>query len=187
MHKVFNIDWFGPTLCSYLNDTDALSLSTTTPTLKHVQLLHNVEHSETWEEGRRFPGYHQQGNADKWQALNLQNFRCHTVFLDMIWNDQGWGNQKGMFFIVDNNGSGGIDKKDGITILPAHVPHDYQRNPPCVVASTSKPAPHHSTRLRLSFQPKSDTTYSLWIRAGGGGGHSLEIRNCHVHILENVF
>lgn len=113
-------------------------------------------------------------SALRWQPLAFDSppSRLHTVFLACNWNDQGWGNRKGMLSVVRG------DKR---------APGDYQRWPKHVVAGR-EPAPHALTPLRLSFRPESDPAggwqpYHIAVRVGGGGGHSLHVRDLVVREL----
>ena len=41
------------------------------------------------------------------------------------------------------------------------------------------------TRVLLAF-PVLDDEYSLWVRVGGGGGHSVQIAECDLYVLEHL-
>jgi hypothetical protein len=86
-----------------------------------------------------------------------------------------------MMFVVDNNGSGGVDSS-GVG-LPARAPSNFEACPPCVVVFSNSAAEHFESPLRLTFKAKN-TTYSLWQSAGGGGGHQLAVRRCAITVLE---
>ncbi len=80
----------------------------------------------------------------------------HTITLETYWRDQGWGNRKGTLFIVANEStSSNVDFSSGRLV------------------HTSPIADHSIQRLRMTFRPKQDEKYHLWIHVGGHGGHEL--------------
>lgn len=85
--------------------------------------------------------------------------RAHTVRLDFLWRDQGWGNRKGALCVVRGSGS---------------APDDWEAHGPHVLAAL-EPAPHTLTRGVLAFPVPAGETLSLWAKVGGGGGHSLTV------------
>jgi len=77
-----------------------------------------------------------------------------------LWRDQGWGNRKGFIWIVES------DKGTTPVFSAANV-----------VAKPSTTAEHSWKDLYLYFLTKPNKQYHLWIRVGGGGGHSLHVAN----------
>ena len=84
-----------------------------------------------------------------------------------LWNDQGWGGQKGMLSVVRD---GGI------------APDDYAPWSPDVMCG-KEPAPHVETSEYMEFRPRAGEGYAIWYRVGGGGGHELIIHRIEVHRL----
>lgn len=179
VNNVFNQDWFPLTIVSYLKAFEALAFSSTTSSLRCVRLK-DIEDPPNWERDHTWRNSASQYSANFWQTISLQK-EYHTVYLCMRWKDQGWGNRKGAVSIVDNNSNGG-QLPDG-TLLPARAPNDFKPCGPCVLDLIT-PAPHNMGPLRLSFSPKAGGSYSLWARAGGGGGHSLFVEDCKLVALE---
>ena len=98
----------------------------------------------------------------------------------MTWQDQGWGNRKGMVFVVETLPS---DPTEGPQ--KPRAPGDYMPIPMCVVAMAQQCAPHVAEELHLSFRVKKKAEYALWYRVGGGGGHRLAISDCRVFLVEH--
>lgn len=90
--------------------------------------------------------------------------RVHSVVIDGVWRDQGWGNCKGMAYIVSNAAGSFRGRR---------------------VAQTARTAGHNPTDFRMAFLVDSlrDHQYSFWCKAGGGGGHSLCISHAHVRLV----
>ena len=112
-------------------------------------------------------------------------------FVSVRWCDQGWGNQKGMVSVVETaaaerqpaaEAAAEAAAQDDKSTLAA--PGDYKPWGAWVVAG-KEPAPHRMEPLRLSFPVRRGARYALWYRVGGGGGHSLRIENCSVHVVEH--
>ena len=205
-------EWFPAHVANLLSPTEALTFAAGAKCTRAVR-LRDVPLPTGWESGRQWDGPGNVYEASKWQSLagNSETSGAlpqgggtpppsapalkrlpssdgqgdaggtHTTFVSLLWRDQGWGNRKGMVSVVDENGTAG-DGPDGQP-LPARAPNDYKAWGPCVVAG-AEPAPHQQERLRLAFRPKKGGSYALWYRAGGGGGHRLEIQGCTVKALE---
>ncbi len=160
--------WFIMEVAHFLSATEALTLAACCSSFRRLRLREIMP--ENWEVSisRTNPShiYH----AYFWQCLPIPQ-NSHTAFIRLLWNDQGWGNRKGMISIVDD------------TLAPAHAPGDAEKRPSCVVAK-AEPAPHDEQPLKLAFRPKNEKSYSIWYRVGGGGGHSLTISGCHLFVLE---
>jgi hypothetical protein len=84
----------------------------------------------------------------------------HTVVLETMWKDQGWGNYKGTLFIVAYDSNCSIDDRN-----------QFSRGR---VVRTSPLARHEENLLRMEFRPRSGEIYRLWMYVGSGGGHRLE-------------
>jgi len=91
----------------------------------------------------------------------LMKNRVHTVLLRGMYQDQGWGNQKGRFYIVASGAGFGHR-----------------------VVATSPLANHGETALKLEFNTvDDDATYTLWYKVGGGGGHTLTLANLTMQLI----
>jgi len=44
-------------------------------------------------------------------------------------------------------------------------------------------APHQESQLFATFVPRDNEIYHLWYEVGGGGGHELFVKNCHVYTI----
>lgn len=103
-----------------------------------------------------------------WQTLPTVS-NAHSILIKGNWNDQGWGNRKGMISVVAKDGK---------------APDDYESWSDLVVCG-KEPAPHSFESLSLSFYPVDDMQpYKIWLRIGGGGGHYLRVRNFSVRVLQ---
>ena len=95
--------------------------------------------------------------------------RTHSVCVQCIWRDQGWGNLKGRLYIVEhsasNHNSNGGRFGNGVMVAISPI------------------ASHFETACKLWFSPKSDHTYKLWYSVGGGGGHELLVDHLTVTTL----
>ena len=118
-------------------------------------------------------------SVDSEEGIAGGAFECH---LTMTWQDQGWGNRKGMVFVVETLPS---DPTEGPQKPRAPGDHMPTPIPPCVVAMAPQCAPHFAKELRLSFRVKKKAEYALWYRVGGGGGHRLVISDCRVFLVEH--
>ena len=79
--------------------------------------------------------------------------RVHSVILQGRWRDQGWGNRKGQVHLMAKRG-----------------------NEPTRIVFESEIANHMDDDLRIVFHLVENEEYSLNIKVGGGGGHSLHIK-----------
>mmetsp|Transcript_25123 Transcript_25123/g.50072 ORF Transcript_25123/g.50072 Transcript_25123/m.50072 type:complete len:190 (-) Transcript_25123:49-618(-) len=170
------------TISSFLSLPDALHFSVTSKTAvpsmsSSPVALASTDH--TWGYHTRLEGTSQLHDAERyspylWQNLPLASLATiHSVRITGKWRDQGWGNKKGMISVTKNG-------------TPA--PNDYSKWHPNVVCGL-EPAPHDETSFTLTFTPDaSATTYDIYCRVGGGGGHSLQVHSvsavAYCHDLE---
>jgi hypothetical protein len=97
--------------------------------------------------------------------------RVHSCQLHFTWSDQGWGNRKGMVYVVarlpqKQNDADATDDQDDL----------YGGK---IIAQSSESAPHEVKSSFLSFHtwPCSESVeYYMFVSAGGGGGHVLQFR-----------
>lgn len=63
------------------------------------------------------------------------------------------------------------------------APNDYAKWPECVVAGI-EPTPHEWGEVKLTWAVRRGERYFLWVRIGGGGGHTLELKDMTLHALQ---
>ena len=153
-----------PTIAAYLDPVDALALDACGKETRCVALAAPVLVSG---EPRSWHGSLDGYEAKEW--LELPRFdRAHSCAIAFLWKDQGWGNRKGMLSVVEEGGK---------------APGDYAQWAPEVVAGL-EPAPHELTRDVVSFRVRPGVrSYRLWVRVGGGGGHSLSVIKVQATVL----
>lgn len=152
--------WFVPHLvATCLDATDALRLAATCRLHRVVRLGSPLAGTTPKCEWRNPASRYE---PHTWQSLQLPEGRVHTLFVKCMWRDQGWGNKKGMLSVVTAGGK---------------APNDYCPWGPAVKCG-KEPAPHDESRLTMSFKPDDgERRYDVCARAGGGGGHSLHVRD----------
>lgn len=158
-------DWLSPYLANILDAKDALCFAATCRLARVVCLgnaLDGVDGSARWNNSSSAYAPHY------WQSFQLPT-RTHTALVHCKWHDQGWGNRKGMLSVVKRGGK---------------APNDYCKWS-ADVRCGAEPAPHDEAPLRLRFRPVDDEPleYDLCARAGGGGGHSLSVKDLVVRPL----
>ncbi|GMH61572.1 hypothetical protein TrLO_g9905 [Triparma laevis f. longispina] len=132
----------------------------------------DVELEETASDFNNHPssGY----AAFVWQSFEFppssSRHLIHHCTIDASWKDQGWGNRKGMLSVVKD---GGV------------APGDSCPSGSDVVAS-KQPAPHKWEPIQLTFTCNPESSYRLWVRIGGGGGHALFFRSTTVTAYEFI-
>ena len=162
--------WLAPCIAAQLPAKDALAFAAVCRDCRVVRLappLKLKETKQTWHNpSSRY-------SAHEWQDLPLDantRRRAHSVLLKCRWQDQGWGNRKGMLSVVAEGGT---------------APNDYTRWSEKVLAG-AEPAPHDQQPLALSFRAPEGAELppcKLFARAGGGGGHSLTVSQLCVRAL----
>ena len=182
--EILEQGWLAPLIVQQLPPAEALRFAAASRTCRVVRLRSpksGLEASRTWHNSSS------QYCPHEWQKLRINEHSIHTVLLRCMWKDQGWGNRKGMLSVVAEGGQ---------------APNDYQQWSPAVMCGM-EPAPHDWEHCHLRFCPQpiddalqlhssfvsrldSQRTYTLYARAGGGGGHSLSIKDLTVRVLEFV-
>ena len=103
-------------------------------------------------------------NDDKfhlWVELPLPlREKLHSVHLNAMFRDQGWGNRKGRVVITSDV-------------------HDLTPN----IEVNSGLAQHSASQLNLEFKVQPGKKYYLMYMVGGGGEHSLHVRNIKLKFL----
>lgn len=117
------------------------------------------------------------GNGDDFfETLTIpMAFPCRTtrtVRFSCVWRDQGWGNRKGRVAII-------ASRTDDT--MPGRIPESDLNVHGQLVSYTSEVAGHHAENLVLTFCPKPNEKYTLYMKAGGGGGHQLHLEQVLVH------
>ncbi|CAB9505710.1 expressed unknown protein [Seminavis robusta] len=160
--------------CFLVRD-DLVSLALTSPTIYQHLSIGSVNHpaDQQGPNHNNDPGvvFNDRfgcgwGYAAKLQSVaTFANRPIHSVQVSFRWRDQGWGNQKGMARIVAVNAD--------------NTSH-------CQVSCTHSAgiAPHEETEQKsMCFMPLAGMEYFLQVRVGGGGGHSLHLKNIQQHYI----
>ena len=118
-------------------------------------------------------------NWHRFFRIPVLNKRVHSLRLECIWRDQGWGNRKGECRIVAYPVG---------TEVPDEVQHTENLSEGSEFSSgrvvcQSGIAQHDEERLRFAFSPLDDEIYIFFYKVGGGGGHALFMRDCHLHTI----
>ena len=170
-------------ILSYLELPDAASLTTISKKTIPVHLQrHPIPLSET---SRGLVGQSNTGESVHWQSssslpgndwsgptgapLSL----THSIELCWDWSDQGWGNQKGALAIT-------LSDED-------RAANDYETPPATEITSTLRQgsrayAPHSDSPRSLSYHP-TDSSFAIWLKAGGGGGHMLNVSGLRARVV----
>mmetsp|Transcript_18626 Transcript_18626/g.24193 ORF Transcript_18626/g.24193 Transcript_18626/m.24193 type:complete len:192 (-) Transcript_18626:302-877(-) len=129
--------------------------------LRLIEPINSMREFSDYNDARKY-------SARIWQTLpTVPN--AHSILIKGEWRDQGWGNRKGMISVVAKDGK---------------APDDYKPWSDLVVCG-KEPAPHSLAPFSLSFYPVDNMQpYNIWLRIGGGGGHSLRVRNFCVRALQ---
>lgn len=109
-----------------------------------------------------------------------QDTVAHSCCLMMNWRDQGWGNRKSRVFVVAEEMGRVHDRSSG-----GHEGRNKsnERFGGGKVVYSSAIALHEEQMLAVVFTPKQNETYHCWYAVGGGGGHSILLRDVRVQAL----
>jgi len=151
-------------MCEFLCLKDAIRYSHTCKQIKKdlaLSCLNIPPHLSVGEIHER-GDYHSGDSTIMWFKIPLlQANKIHSIFFNCKWNDQGWGNRKGRLVITE-----GFVEGQGVKNHP--------------IVATSPIAAHHETPLRLCFQAELGRKYYVWYKVGGGGGHTLSVRQIRI-------
>lgn len=159
---------------SFLDYSNALKLSLanswfrTTLSLSALHAPEPLLRRSSW-----YGGSGETGNTPRrsaWIPI-LFPHRTHSVVLTCQWNDQGWGNAKGVLFVVAVPANDDLNTNTVSSIENGEIVYE------------SPLAPHEQAPLQMSFNYSPLKAYYLWYRVGGGGGHQLTIENLTVHAV----
>lgn len=156
-------DFWQPIVASYLEPRDALRLGSTCRKMKETVGLTLFEPFSLGVEERTL----NDSSDDFYLFATIRpvlESRCHSVIVSFDFKDQGWGNRKSQIVVV----RGGSSSEHGLDEMPF--------GGGTVVCETPI-AEHYWERRSMTYHNNFGSTYSLWYRVGGGGGHSLSIRN----------
>jgi len=122
--------------------------------------------------------YGDERNGDNWcRAFRIPvlNRRVHSMRMELLWRDQGFGNRKSRVRVV----SYPIASSE----IPDEVPPGDTASQGGHIVCQSGIAEHEEERLRLTFNPIEGDCYHLYYKVGGGGGHVLNMRDCVLHTV----
>ena len=112
-------------------------------------------------------GNQQEEHGEEKTAISM----IHSVELKFTWFDQGWGNRKGVISIVEQG---------------KRAANDYEPPPEGVITSTLQElgtyAEHSEAEGQLCWKNRSNC-FEIWLTPGGGGGHSLTVKNCSLTLF----
>jgi hypothetical protein len=152
-------------IAKFLPLRDALNYQNSCKQLKNDVDLHLMENALPFTiDNQHWRGDYLTGDTRRvWLRLNplLLPDIVHSVIFRCRFNDQNWGNRKGVVYISE--------------LQPDAVASDLGS-----VICTSHTAFHHSTDLCLAFKPKPGLIYALCYKVGGGGGHELFVNDAQV-------
>jgi hypothetical protein len=117
--------------------------------------------------GTHWVGDHDTGGIPR-IATSIPVFdrKTHSITLKCKWWDQGFGDRKGMMYIVGHE----LDDDD-FNIFSGRL------------VAESPVAKHFSSTLSLSFHPRAGEMYYLWYKVGGGGRHTLNVLDITIYAL----
>jgi hypothetical protein len=167
----------------FLNPTDALSFTTSNVLLGKVNVsaLHPIPLVSLNVSGSRDSGDIPQPYEPRIKpSSKISNI--HSISVRAQWKDQGWGNRKGMLYIV---ATPTIKKLSNTTVETVPLQDEASTNDDRyeggrVVTMTTTCAPHDWEQVELSFSPVDGEVYDLWYSVGGGGGHELCLKDAEV-------
>ena len=143
---------------SYLPARDAIFFQNSSPQLRNTIGLEmrSIRLPNFHEIGR----YHTGDRVRRKFALSCEDAAVHSSKLSFVYEDQGWGNRKGIVYVSELNSLSENDTENIIARSPV--------------------AEHSSGRWELVFKPKKGFFYGVCYSVGGGGGHTLSVRNISV-------
>jgi hypothetical protein len=139
------------------------------------------EDMQTPSEPLRFPGDYQNGDLPQplyrlrpvFSSSGTRG-QIHSCQLHFTWVDQGWGNRKGMAYVVERLPQHGhsADGADGDARNAQESDILFGGK---IIGHTATFAEHEVTSTSISFQvrPCDSVEYYMFFSAGGGGGHVL--------------
>lgn len=163
-------------VASFLAMTDAVNMTKSCRRLHdNLAMTHLVPGRRLVSDYRREGDYYKGNNFFRGFRIPIFNQRVHSVRLECMWKDQGWGNRKTECRVVGY--------PSGSTI-PSEV------GPPRKLAlkggrtvCESGLAEHDETRLTLTFNPREGEDYVFYYKVGCGGGHQLFMRDLVLHTV----
>lgn len=100
----------------------------------------------------------------------------HSLTVKFNWHDQGFGNRKGLVYIVALSKNSNESFTDATAVAAENLPFGGGR----LVCKTLDPAPHENSPCELSFCPRDGEIYQLWYSVGSGGAHLLYLDDCQL-------
>lgn len=158
------VDDISPLIADFLSPYDAINFSSACSKLNSQLSLtttHPREILTTFSKHERDDDRHY-----GFQIPVLSQAPVHSIRLSMKFSDQGWGNNKGRVFIVAQQ---------------EHQFHTLDRRTD--FSSGIVPRDRDMWRTTITFKPRPNESYHLWYIVGGGGGHSLHLKNVSIQTL----
>jgi hypothetical protein len=169
----------------FLNSADAINFTKSNIVLGKVNVskLHSIPLQSLHMVGLRDNGDIPQPYEPRIKpTCKISN--VHSMSVRAQWKDQGWGNMKGMMYIVATPKTTTGKLGDMTTVADSTQDQTTSNNAPFdggrVIAMTTASAPHDWEQVELTFSPIDGEVYNLWYSIGGGGGHELFLKDVEV-------
>lgn len=146
-------------MTEFLDVSDAVRFSLSCRTLYMASPLATLSPHIQLLPAKQFFGEYRDRHRKGPEIPVILGSRTHSIILRTSWRDQGYGPRKGGLFIVAHN----RDKSENVD--------DFSQGR---LVKASPITPHRVTQLMISFQPRANEVYHLWLHVGSGGGHELE-------------
>lgn len=148
-------------LAEFLEIRDALNLACSSKKIYTVFPLVTLNPAIQLLPVRQFFGGHSDTHRMGPEIPVVLGSRTHSIVLETRWRDQGYGNRKGVLFVIANDSNATRKEVQSFSIGR--------------LVKASPLIHHDDRRITLHFRPKPKEVYHLWIHVGGGGGHEIQL------------